>query len=231
MFLPSVQACGGLPNSENPGVSSIAAAAALDAANMATAENAASSTWLGLLSRDWQSYAGFGPSVAYQLRNGQPSVNPASIATGVILQSSDSSGAADSGTSGDAAELANDPQFIATFGSRPSMQVYNGPRPAQGSVLSLVVGGNNRPSLVGPGRYPAATPRMNAGRGSGSSCSIPAGVSMTPAGESDTSGSAGISSPAGSIIAGSGVGFTLAALLGLAGLCYLADRHDKKKGF
>ena len=279
MYLSSDFECAGMPNSGQLGDSS-AIAANNTATNAAFDQmfERANGDWLGLLSRPWQSYAAFGPHIAFQLRNGQPIINQASLLSGTIVSEDSgagpgttaassvlsspaapavslvaaanpdgsnpaaggsggnpaaggaglgprSSGAVRGSGRGSRGATSDDSQWVQTFGTNPDeYQGYNGPLPTPGSAMSLVMGGRNRPLLVGPGRYPAATP--NPQFAYSTICNSSGGVSMTPVGESANS------TVTGTTAAGSSDGTILAVLgiLALAGLGYWADHEGKRRG-
>lgn len=220
MFVSADEECSGMPNSQDP-ASSAAVAAAATAANAYYDQmfSSANADWLGLMSRSWKNYASFGPNVALQLLNGQPAINAASLATGVIMSdpSTDGSGSgtgtAGGGSTAAAAVTPDDIAFAKYFGSTPRFKTYTGLLPKVGSSMSLVMGGQNRALPVGGGRYPAATPLQ--AYGNPLSCASPTGV---------------LAAGAASVLGGnSGVVFGVLGLLALAGLGYWAE-HSKTKG-
>src|SRR5271166_113861 len=274
MYLPSDQACNESPNSSTPESAADIAADAAFSAGWDQTFMAANGTWLGLLSRPWQSLVDAGPVVAAQARNTQPDINPQSLIMGTVVVSPSGDNATvtptqvippvsvsnpppagvnlvvqgnvtganpaaggggarrrgrPAGKSPTAPELFDQAAFVETFGVSPDpLKLYTGGAlPPQGSVMSLVLGGSNRPLSVGPGRYPAPWP-VPQFDSSSLTCPSPAGVNMLPWGEpaylSGSSGSGGGSA------SGLGVGGVLLLLVGLAGLAYFSDDQDKKRG-
>ena len=270
MYLPSDQACNESPNSTTPESAADIAADAAFATYWDQTFMAANGTWLGLLSRPWQSLVGLGPVVAAQARNSQPDINAESLIMGtvVVAPSGDNptvtpiqvtspsnpppagvnlvvqgntTGANPAAGGGGARRRGHPPgksptapalfdsaEFINTFGVSPEpLKLFTGKLPPQGSVMSLVLGGANRPLAIGPGRYPAPAP-MPQFDSSSLTCPNPAGVNMLPWGEPDYSGAA--AAAAGGSASGLGVGGVLLLLVGLAGLAYFSDDQDKKRG-
>jgi hypothetical protein len=227
-----------MPNSTDP--ASSAAVAATSAAGLALLDSVMSNAngeWLSLLSRSWQSYADFGPQVGIQLLNGQPTINAASLATGVIMSgdptasssgvvgpggspvsggSSSGSGpggsAPGSGGTRGTGLTPDDLSFSRYFGTNPEFKTYTGPLPKPGSSMSLIMGGQNRALPVGAGRYPAATPNQLYGN---PRCATPTGVAT----DAPTAGA--------SVLASSG---WLLAVLGVLALAGLAEHESKKRG-
>lgn len=113
-------------------------------------------------------------------------------------------------------------EFVRVFNYAPAQKTYTGPLPPSGSVLSLVLGGTNRPGPIGSGSYPAPTPDPRFGYGG--SCPTAVGVNAIPIGEPDYSTDSGVTAAGG----GSNTGLWLLGLLGLAGLAYFSS--DDKKG-
>lgn len=118
-----------------------------------------------------------------------------------------------------------DAAFVATFGPSP-VQTYDGPPPQPGSVLSLVYGGAHDPLATGPGVAASGTPDPRLGYWGAAGCPSDQGVYMLPWGEPDYGGPGGNGAAAGA--GGPGSSLWLWALLGLCGVAYLADRHEKK---
>jgi hypothetical protein len=125
----------------------------------------------------------------------------------------------------------NEKAFVQTFGSSVTpWQTYTGPLPAQGSVGSLVYGGSpsNRGQVIGTNPPPMPNPTQ--GYWGNGNCPTPQGAAMLPIGEPDYSSNGGANSVAGSAGSSPGAGWALGGILVLAGLAYLADYHEKRKG-
>lgn len=252
MYLPSSRQCDSPSGTTPVDPSEIAAnQASLQARNDQI--SAASLEWQAVLRRDWRSFAGLGPNVAYQVLNapigtpvftgtipdgtGTPSltapplvVGVPQVVTGPAAASDTAGGRIRHGRGGKSGLSRDQVDFYNAFGpGMLSYSTFTGPLPAQGSVMSLVYGGSpyNRSTVVGTN--PPAMPSAQAGYYQGSAaCSNPVGVVALPWGEPDYSAANGGGSAAGS--SGLSSNLWLWGLLGLAGLAYVSDRSDKKHG-
>lgn len=150
MFLSSDQQCSGMPNSTNSPCAADIARSNAQMTSIDTAKVKANADWLNLLSRDWTSYADFGKYVASQALNSSPEINPASLATGIILSDPSITGSG-TGTT-----------VVAPAGVRIGTQLQPSTGPATGvNVVSQgnptgsnPVGGgdlSNPSGMIGPG--------------------------------------------------------------------------------
>ena len=81
MFIPSDQACGFVPNSQNSTTPAQIAACQAEENALTQSLTTASNGWAALIDRTWPSFADQGPYVALQLRNGGPNDGSGSGAT------------------------------------------------------------------------------------------------------------------------------------------------------
>lgn len=218
----------------------------------------ANAAYQQVLRRDWRSFVELGPNVALQVLNA-PIGTPSDVFTGSAPPASGSgsssavspgspvgvdimtgpSAAGDGGSSGPGGSENNSGEirrrrrsgsatdaraFADTFGRLTPFKTYTGPLPSQGSVMSLVYGGSPSNRTATAGTNPPSTPNAAAGYWQGGGpCPSPAGVVSAPFGEPFPDTLAG-----GSSVGGSSYTW-LWALLGLAGLAYIADKNDKKQ--
>lgn len=254
MFVSSDQQCAGLPNSTDP--ASSAAVAAETAANTSLVDQVlakANNQWLSLLSRSWQSYASFGPQIGIQLLNGQPSINAASQAKGIIVtgpggstpvNSNSTLSASPSASGGSAGGPGS--EFGEDWGFGPVDSSPSGSQ-QRGSVTQPAL----TPDDIAFARYFGTTPRFQTYTGplpphgtaraltmGGQNRALPVGPGRYPAATPERRfGTAPqcMSVPASiasSIASGDG-SMTMLGIIGLvalAGLGYVANKMEKKHG-
>lgn len=251
MYVPSDQACSGPTGKTPPSAQSVAQDRAVKAA-IQQQVNAGNIASRNLVDRDWQDFSSMGPQVAWQVLNQSAPVYDATIipqvgqvATGGGSIVGVNVGGGDPTSGGTQSKLWVPPKrrksgrtgtatpqdqanFAAAFGGGQNLtpwKVYTGPLPATGTSMSQVYGGS--PSNRSPvfGTDPAQTPNAAAGYFQ-SSCPSPVGVNAIPFGEPDYGSGSGSSSTTSVT---NGAAWAIAAVLGLAALSWLTDKHTERK--
>lgn len=133
------------------------------------------------------------------------------------------------GNGGSAGNIENEKAaFVQAFGGDLTpWQTYTGPLPAPGSSMSLTYGGSPSNRSVGFGSQPVIAPDAAAGYYR-ASCPNPIGVNAIPLGESDYAGASTVTSTASSGVS-NGAMWAIAAVLGLAALSFMTEKHDERK--
>lgn len=117
--------------------------------------------------------------------------------------------------------------FVQAFGGDLTpWKTYTGPLPAPGSSMSLTYGGSPSNRSVGFGSQPVLSPDAAAGYYR-ANCPNPIGVNAIPLGESDYAGASTATSASSGV--SNGAMWAIGAVLGLAALSFMTEKHDERK--